>query len=296
MNICCTCDDKYVLPLRVMLESLARYDTDVAFWLVYSDIDEVNLSAIAADTQCYGWSFNPVKIEGNTLRLCESLPAIQYFTKEVYYRLFIPWILRDCDRAIYMDCDTLVRGKISELYDAEMGGVVLGAVPDSKAANERGNIARLGLVGRYYNSGVLLIDCETIRGRYTQEEMCALIADAVSGNDLVYPDQDLINLIFQGRILTLATVWNFTTNLKSDISMIVSRSEMQKVRVIHYIGGTKPWHPEYIRWPVFEYWKHLRNFLSDEEKFAYWKRKRFLRGQFGRIPKKIKYLCSNKLY
>ena len=164
MNLCCTCDDNYVLPLRVMLESLSRYDSDIDFYLVYSDVNETNLGALATDLQSYGWSFHAVKIDDETLRLCDSLPKIQYFSKEVYYRLLIPWILRECDKVLYMDCDMLVRGSLAGLYATEMDGDLIAAVPDNHAVFERSNVARLGLCGRYYNSGLLLIDCKAIRG------------------------------------------------------------------------------------------------------------------------------------
>lgn len=288
MNLCCTCDDNYILPLRVMLESLSIYDANIVFWLLYSDVSESNLRTIASDAQNYGWSFHAVKIDENTLRLCESLPKIQYFSNEVYYRLLIPWILSECDKAIYMDCDTLVRGSLSGLYATDMDDAAIAAVPDSKPAIEKNNIARLGLDGRYYNSGVLLIDCKAIREEnFTRAQMALQIEDAVAENNLLYPDQDLINLIYQGKIMTLDRVWNFTTNLKTDIGIIFSRSEMKQVKVVHYIGSTKPWHSEYVRWPIFEYWAHLKKFLTTDERRAYWKRKKFIRMQLMRIPKKF---------
>ena len=164
MNLCCACDDNYVLPLRVMLESLSRYDSDIDFYLVYSDVNEANLGALASDLQSYGWSFHTVRIDDDTLRLCDSLPKILHFSKEVYFRLLIPWILHECDKVLYMDCDMLVRGSLAGLYAAEMDGAVIAAVPDSKAAIEASNMARLGLSGHYYNTGLLLLDCKAIRG------------------------------------------------------------------------------------------------------------------------------------
>lgn len=293
MNLCCTCDDNYVLPLRVMLESLSRYDKDIEFYLVYSDVNEVNLGALASDAQSYGWSFHAVKIDDDVLRLCDSLPKIQYFSKEVYYRLLIPWILCECDKVLYMDCDTLVRGSLAGLYATEMDGALIAAVPDNKAAIENRNKARLGLDGRYYNSGVLLIDCKAIRGEVAfQAQMISLITDAVAGNSIVYPDQDLINLIYRGKIKTLDTNWNFQTLLKNDIEMIVLGSESRQVKVMHYVRGIKPWHAEYDRWLVFEYWAHLKKFITEDERHAYWKRKKFVRSQFRRVVKKLERLCS----
>ena len=187
-----------------MLESLSRYDSDIEFYLVYSDVNEANLGALASDLQSYGWSFHALRIDDDMLRLCDSLPKILHFSKEVYFRLLIPWILRGCDKVLYMDCDMLVRGSLAGLYATEMEGAVIAAVPDNKAAIEMSNIARLGLSGRYYNSGLLLIDCKAIRAG-SQAQMISLIPDLVAENQLVWPDQDLINLIYQGKIKTLDT-------------------------------------------------------------------------------------------
>ena len=290
MNLCCACDDNYVLPLRVMLESLSRYDSDIDFYLAYSDVNEANLGALASDLQSYGWAFHAVKIDDDTLRLCDSLPKILHFSKEVYFRLLIPWILRECDKVLYMDCDMLVRGSLAGLYATEMGGAVIAAVPDSKAAIEASNMARLGLSGRYYNTGLLLLDCRAIRGGASQAQMISLITDAAGENQLVWPDQDLINLIYQGKIMTLDTKWNFQTVLKNEITAVLSLPEMRQVKVMHYVCGTKPWHAAYVEWPLYGYWAHLKKFLTEDERRAYWKRKKFVRGQFKRIANKFECL------
>ena len=287
MNLCCICDDNYVLPLRVMLESLSRYDSDIEFYLVYSDVNEANLGALASDLQSYGWSFHAVRIDDDILRLFDSLPKRLHFGKETYFRLLIPWILRECDKVLYMDCDMLVRGSLEGLYATEMDGAVIAAVPDNKAAIETGNMARLGLSGRYYNAGLLLIDGKAIRGGVSQAQMVSLITDTAAEHRLVWLDQDLINLIYQGKIKTLDTNWNFQTFLKNDIEVVLSRAEMRQVKVMHYVCGIKPWHAEYVQWPLYEYWAHLKKFLTEDERRAYWKRKKFVRGQFKRIAKKV---------
>ena len=291
MNLCCICDDNYVLPLRVMLKSLSRYETSVSFWLVYSDVNEANLRAISHDMQFYGWSFHAMKVDDGTLQLSDSLPKLHYFSKEVYYRLFIPWILMDCDRVLYIDCDTLVCGSLSELYASEMNDAAIAAVPDGEASKELYESARLGLTtGRYYNSGVLLIDCEAIRGGVTQAGMRSLIEEAAALNDLFYPDQDLMNLIYQGKILALDKIWNFTVNFKSGSLRVTPSSEIRAIKVKHYIGPVKPWHPEFSSFSL-DYWIHLRQFLSVEDRCMFWKRKkpvRLVRAKLNRIAERIK--------
>ena len=282
MDICCICDDSYILPLRVMLASLARNAANVTFWLLYSDIQDSNLSRVSADVHGYGWKFECVKISDNALKVCDQLPEIGRFSRKVYYRLFIPWILADCKKVLYLDCDMLVRSSLADLFAIEMKGRAIAAAPDGRASGEEHNSARLGLAGRYYNSGVLLIDCEAIRALYSEESMAALILEAEKKHRLVFPDQDLLNLVYENQFMTLNAIWNFTPNLKSGLYILTHPLEMRRIKVIHYIGPEKPWHSSYSKLLVFEYWKHLRNFLTKTERIEYWRRKRFVRSQLSR--------------
>ena len=116
--------------------------------------------------------------------------------------------------------------------------------------------------------------------------MVSLVTDAVVKKDIVYPDQDLLNLIYRDKVKTLDTVWNYQTSLKNDLEIAVSRSEMRQVKIYHYVSKIKPWHAEYVRWLVFGYWMHLRKFLTASERREYWRRKKFMRGQLKRVLRK----------
>jgi lipopolysaccharide biosynthesis glycosyltransferase len=288
MNICCICDDNYVLPLRVMLDSMSRHNDDVVLWLVYSDIQESNIGLIAGDVSRYGWEFRPTKLDGRVLELCESLPRIGRFSKEVYYRMFIPWVLADCDRVLYLDCDMLVCGPLADLYSLDMAGSTIAAVPDSSADVEGENMKRLGLSGRYHNSGVLLFDCALIRACLSEEEMSLRIAETAKRSNLVFPDQDLINLIYQGKIFELGKVWNSPASLTSVLDMLAHRSQFGQVKVFHFYSEAKPWRADYIGWLVFKYWRHLKKFLSKTERRDYWRRKAFVRSQLSRLLNRVK--------
>lgn len=56
MNVVISCDDNYMMPARIMLESLSRYNKEVALWFIYSDIKEQNLETLALDAKGYGWN------------------------------------------------------------------------------------------------------------------------------------------------------------------------------------------------------------------------------------------------
>src|SRR5262252_9157634 len=54
-------------------------------------------------------------------------------TRATYARLFIPEVLPEVDRVVYLDCDVLVRRDLGALFDSDMGtNWVLGS-PDVQA-------------------------------------------------------------------------------------------------------------------------------------------------------------------
>ena len=117
MNIVICCNDNYMIPARILIDSIAEHSKDVVLWLIYDDVSEENLAALKQQTDEYRWKFNPVRIPDRFLSLVSDLPcSLPGIPKQTYYRLFIPWILSDCDRALYLDCDMLVRSSLEELY------------------------------------------------------------------------------------------------------------------------------------------------------------------------------------
>ena len=70
---------------------------------------------------------------------------------------------------MYLDCDILVRGGLSELYDFDLEDNYVGAAHDVNKEIRRESIVRLKLKGDYFNSGVQLLQLERIREKMSQE-------------------------------------------------------------------------------------------------------------------------------
>ena len=88
-----------------------------------------------------------------------------------FYRLLIPEIL-DSDRAIYLDTDILVNLDINEFWQIDMQNFPFAAVPEYvtglsvQTAMRIFNSCKSGVVDPqdYFNSGVLFMDLDQIRG------------------------------------------------------------------------------------------------------------------------------------
>lgn len=123
-------------------------------------------------------------------------------------RLFASEIIDETDKILYLDSDTLVVNDLKELFRKKIQNP-LAAVKEIVIP---GHLKKLGkevygsTIETYYNSGVILFDYDT----WSQEDcLDSLYSVSKTINDeLIYPDQDLINLTFQNQIDTLELSYN----------------------------------------------------------------------------------------
>lgn len=183
------------------------------------------------------------------------------FPPLVYYRLLIPESFPEYDRCIYLDSDILLRGEIGLLYDTDLQGNMIGAVEETSRKKDYadniplfGKFADMGLqdycrkIGLdpslpYCNSGVLLMDSGKIRSEGMERIRKAL---SRAGDELLYPDQDLLNLYFHDSILLLDPVWNVP----------VRRDVPPEGTVLHYVS--KVWHNSSVDADKALYFQELR--------------------------------------
>ena len=273
MNIVISFDDNYVIPARIMLDSLSRYNNHVELWLIHSGIQQKKITEIEKDVRHYGWNFNEIQIDEAIKKVVETLPCGRHFTKEMYYRLFLPWILTTCDKAIYLDCDILIRGSLLELYDLDCGEKLCAAVYDIDKAVRNESVQRLGLQKEYYNSGMQLIQLNRIRENMTIEQMKKSVQEYSKKLKIVYPDQDLFNKIYDGKIQKVDKIYNYCATM-SIYHKLLNPKERKQAVVVHFISICKPWHSDYCSFYLFEYWRYLKKYISREEQKLYWRNKR----------------------
>lgn len=181
------------------------------------------------------------------------------FPPLVFIRLLLPEMFPMYDRGIYLDSDILVERDIGELFDLPMGDRIIGAVPEKywKKSYElnvpldkhfqgmgiKDYYRKAGFLpeNQYYNSGVLLLDMKKARE--------AGVGDTVrqhAGEDLLYPDQDLLNFYLHDKIFELDGSWNNALHPE----------EIPSGQILHYID--KPWRNSSANAIRSHYWQALR--------------------------------------
>lgn len=180
-----------------------------------------------------------------------GLPRVDRFGPIVWARIFLPELLGEHARAIYLDCDILVFSPLRQLWSSGLAGCALGAVANVVEPGAREHVRRLGVSypGGFFNSGVLLMDLERMRAECSTGNLSRFLIDY--GDRLVWPDQDALNVIFAGGWLPLHPRWNAQNSFWSwrgwaaevfDPGELADAIRNPAVRHFEGPSVAKPWH------------------------------------------------------
>lgn len=176
-----------------------------------------------------------------------------YFTLTIYFRLFIPAMFPQYDKAIYIDSDVVLADDIARLFDIDLGDNYIGACNDLSIADVPPLVSYTeNAVGvkahEYINSGVLLMNLKKLREEKFEEHFLKLLN--TYHFDSIAPDQDYINAILNGKILYLDKRFDTMPNN--------NRPECENPIIIHYNLFEKPWCYDGIQYEK-EFWHYAED-------------------------------------
>ena len=269
ISISFSVSDNYSQHLAVVLASVLvnNPSSRFVFHVLHRNITEANQARIRELERMYGnCEVRFHLIDDSQFAKFPIPPELEHVTQEMYYRYILPDVLADEDRTIYSDVDVLCVGDLRPLWETDLKGNMVAAVLDDETGWKR---SLLGLNnGEYYCSGLLLMDLAAMRrGGFTMK----LFETTVKySHKLSWPDQDVINIVFDGKILTLPDIWNCTADFNPF---------RRDVRQWHFQGFTqKPWcciwknttWPAYLRYllkspyrtnAIKFLWEHVKGFF-----------------------------------
>ena len=161
-----------------------------------------------------------------------------------YYKVLIPYYLAHLDRALYLDCDIIVRGDLMPLFRLP-ADTFLAAVADGKINRNRPeHVARI--TGRldvpYFNSGVLLFTFGDGSHMIPREELLRYMTEHRA--DIRWHDQDILNHFYATDCTILDEKYNYVTTYCSIADALLPLGR-RRGDVVHY-ANWKPWKPDYI--------------------------------------------------
>lgn len=230
-------DDNYIAYLDVAIASLiANASPDYAYRLIVlnTGLQPKNIAKVKQHERP-GVAIDFVDITPSVEHIKANLKNVYHFSVATYYRLFIASLFPQYDKIIYLDCDLVVLGDISQLYHVDLGVNILGAAPEQFVQNtaqfRRYAEQALDLCpDDYVNAGVLLINLKAFRENHIEEKFIKLITQYQF--DLLDPDQAYLNYLCRGKIHVLPNGWN-----KEPMPLPCQGNKS----IVHYALYKKPW-------------------------------------------------------
>lgn len=250
---CCT-DDNYVQACGVLLCSLFENNRDSKFHvhILIERISEENKSLLLSlittyDSLCTFHIVDGSKLEG--VRFRDKMPL----TKAAYYRLLFASILDESiQKVLYLDCDMIVVGDVSPLFQLDLNDYALAAVRDCKTIPlSETHRFQLGFSYEddYFNSGLMMVNLDFWRKEHIEP---LLLEYAKRERIVFYHDQDVLNYVFKGKWYRISPKWNRMNMVVMDLSAFQTKKDKREyvkdIRIIHYAapGDLKPWKDIYF--------------------------------------------------
>ncbi len=235
-------DDNYVPCLSVAIKSLvdnSSKENDYKIMILNAGMDNKSKKELKEfEGENIKIDFKDISTATKKIAKALSLRLRDYYSATIYYRMFIPSMFPEYEKAIYLDSDIVLLDDIVNFYNMDLGTNLLAVVKDEvvngNASFRKYSKIALGLDAvKYFNSGVLLMNLKAIRENKIEDRFISML---VKYNlDTIAPDQDYLNVLCKDKVLYLPENWNkmpdFGKKIKED-----------ELHLIHYNMYRKPWH------------------------------------------------------
>lgn len=221
-------DNNYLIQAETTIKSILTHNTDVCIYVFNNDIAPewfklLNVKLVSANSQIIN-----IRVDQNMFNSYKTGDLINYTT---FFRYLIPDLVTS-DRSLYLDCDLLVTGDLSELFHMDMEGKPVAAVasPYAWESDPYG-----------FNAGVLLIDNNLWRSNSYISQLLKLTEEKQA--EVAMADQSILNIFFQNNWKEIDSTYNYLVGLDYNYrGAELSRLEDSLPKIIHFAGTHKPWH------------------------------------------------------
>jgi len=215
------------------------------------------------------------KISFYSIRVSEQLatcPFVQNYTIGALYRIYMLDVLpKSIKKVIYIDVDILCFLDIKMIWEYDLQENLLGAVFEKANGGFRNHpLIKDGIIERkkYFNSGVLLFDCDEIRSHFPDFLKNFLDFWKRYKKQCLYPDQDPLNFLFQDKVAYMPCQYNYMPIHNDTGNAYILAASQYKGKIVHFFGKKAwklteenpaweiyleylwktPWHDDFLTW------------------------------------------------
>lgn len=250
LHVGCAVVGDYLPHLAAALASLLANggEPDVVIHLLHDDtVGESDRRRLASMLRESGGCLESYDIPDERL---EGVPTAGFTGKGSWYRIFLPGLIPDVDRLLYLDADVLVLDSLIPLRDVDLSAGYVAAVTNVFELESAGRAMELGLAGPgdYFNAGVLVMNLDAMRRDRSTDELLRFAR--AHADELVFRDQDALNVVLGKGRTHLHPRWNCMNSIVSFRHSIDLFGEEQVAEardhpaIRHFEGPSiaKPWH------------------------------------------------------
>lgn len=270
-----------VLVQSIIENSNERFNYDIV--VLHKEVDENSMDKLykqLENRKNFSIRFFNIKEYAANINFFKKNERNVNFPSATYYRLFIPELFQKFERVIYMDADMIVMADVAELINLSMEDNLVAAVRDicgnwnyyeeDKIVKQyRDNELCLKKPDDYFNAGMVVFNIKYFAPIIATGE----IWKKANEKKWKSKDQDILNMICNGKVLLLPFYWNMIRDCRPE-AFHYMRSEdkvewetpNRDAKIVHFAGANKPWN--YLNVPFQDkYWDYARNSLFLEENF-----------------------------
>lgn len=254
-------NDYFIPYCATFLKSMAEHsdsDKNYDILLLSQDVSDINVKDVKK--MLSAWKNISLRVLDPSVLIDQYTFHIEgHFSKETYYRLVLPELLPNYDKVLYLDSDMIAMDDVSKIYDENIDGYLLAACHDADTAglyngyrkdkkDYTDKILKLKEPYQYFQAGVLLLNLEEFRKRYTTKQ----ILDFAVSEKWQLLDQDILNKLCEGAVKYIDMSWNVMVDFAGiRINQIIAlaprwlnemyQEARKNPKIIHYAGPQKPW-------------------------------------------------------
>ena len=284
ITVCLATDENYINYLGVTIQSImdnAKAENNYDINILYEEMPFIQQQKILKLKKTGNFSIRFICLKEYYDHLSDIFFTRGHFTKAVYHRFFISEIFKNYPKVLYLDCDLVVNKDIADLFATQLESkYLLAACHDYeilyhlKSPKTSGNtyvteVLNLKNAFNYFQSGVLLFNIKQFQKENILEKLLSQLKEMKSPK---FVDQDVLNIVCEGRVLYLDAKWNVEyhipfkrTDWKENVPEAYVKSR-ENPWIVHYSSSWKPWRDAALEMSEY-FWQYARKTPFYEEIF-----------------------------
>ena len=247
MHIFFSSDDLYAPHLAVSIASIlsnADAEDEFNFYILEGSISPTNKDVLLKLKAIKDFHIEFIQVNTDDFTECATVSGCRHVTLPTYFRFKIASFKPQLTKALYLDCDIVVKTSLKDLWNADISHHVLAAVEDPVHIFEKTDSQNRTGNRYYFNAGILLLNLQ----KWRDENLETVCFDYLKNNKdkIKWADQDVLNGVLVNQIRLLSPKWNVQSHIFMQGQYMFSSHEevvnaINQPHIIHYSTHIKPW-------------------------------------------------------